>query len=335
MERSTLLMSSALGLYAVSMVEVPASFLAPGASVGGLRGAASPAALGSNSAGRTPLAGAAAGGLRYVAAGLAASAACMSLQAGKSSRRRVQRQAQQYTPGLLASALITAANEGGESLEVAQEMFALKKKFDEDDGETMRTLLGKEKPMTKEQITKSRQAAADLASLAITADGESWDDLVDKVYKPAKKGPKKTYDAVSAVKTLVPDMATKTLPKFVSFVDKKNMIASLPEVCTAYSTLLYKSQSVSPVIVRSAQTLSDAQKSAIEKKMKAKIGVEEVKLINVVEASLIAGFRIEWNFRDPVTMTGPKEKEDISFSRALERALLAKTGREDVEKSIV
>jgi len=317
-----------LGLYAVSMVEVPTSFLTPGASVGGLRGAANPAALGSNSAGRTPLAGAAAGGLRYVAAGLAASAACMSLQAKKSSRGRVQRKAAAYRPDLLASALLTAANEGGESLEVAREMFALKKKFEEDDAASMRTLVGAAAPMTKEQVTASRMAAADLASMS--AGGEPMEALIDKVYKPATSAPK-PYDAVSAVSSLA-EISSKTLPKFISFVDKKKMIGSLPEVCTAYSKMLYKSQAVSPVLVRSAQPLTDGQKSAIEKRMKTRLGVEEVKLITTVEEQLIAGFQIEWNFKDPVNLTSPADKEDITFSRAVQKAVIAKTGLDDIEK---
>mmetsp|Transcript_18057 Transcript_18057/g.25370 ORF Transcript_18057/g.25370 Transcript_18057/m.25370 type:complete len:96 (+) Transcript_18057:65-352(+) len=95
--------------------------------------------------------------------------------------------------------------------------------------------------------------------------------------------------------------------------------------------MLYKAQSVAPVLVRSAQPLSEDQQEKIKSKMQAKLGVQEIKLVTRVEASLIAGLQIEWDFADPMNYVDPKGKEDISFMRAIERAVKAKTGQETLE----
>mmetsp|Transcript_4606 Transcript_4606/g.11140 ORF Transcript_4606/g.11140 Transcript_4606/m.11140 type:complete len:321 (+) Transcript_4606:68-1030(+) len=320
MQRSSIIMAMALGLYLLSMVEVTTNFVA-GAQ---LRGATPQ--LTAPSSARVPLVGAAVDGMRVLAAGLAVSAACMSLQTQRRARTQVRAKAD---PTMFAAALLKAAKDREEDMQVAQEVLDLKKQFDDEKAMANfnAALLGS-KPMTADEAMKSRQACAALATLAAT-EGKGMEEVMGEVFKPSKGTT--TIDAVATVTKMVPNLESSTLPKFLSFINKKDALAQLPEVCKEYASMLYKSQSIAPVLVRSAQALSGGQKKTIEAKMTKRLGVEKVKLESRVEASLIAGLQIEWDFEDPVNLVDPQSREDISFSRAIERAVKAKTGQETLE----
>eukprot|EP00971_Amphidinium_carterae_P075830 1498278-Amphidinium_carterae.1 len=194
----------------------------------------------------------------------------------------------------------------------------------------MAVLSGAPKMMTRDEALRARTASSQLATMA-ASEGKGMLEVMDEVFKPARAGTAANVDTMTTVKKLLPGMESQTLDKFLSYVNKKDALSQLPEVCTAYTKMLYTKESVAPVLVRSAQPLSEAQEEKIKSKMLAKLGVQEIKLVTRVEASLIAGLQIEWDFADPVNYVDPKGQEDISFSRAIERAVMAKTGQETLE----
>ncbi|CAE8597629.1 unnamed protein product [Polarella glacialis] len=109
-------------------------------------------------------------------------------------------------------------------------------------------------------------------------------------------------DAVSLSKKLVEtmgNMKSTVVPKFVTFLAKKKRLISLKKIVNQFVTTLYQQQSIAPVTVKSAQRLTEAQQASIKAKMKAKLGVQDIKLIQEVDASLLAGFFLEWGYVDP------------------------------------
>jgi len=114
------------------------------------------------------------------------------------------------------------------------------------------------------------------------------------------------------------------MPKFIIFLSKKKRMLSLRKICSEYVKRLYFTQSIAPVKVTSAEKLTEDQKNEIKAKMTAKIGVQDVKLLEEVDGGLLAGFVVEWNYLDPEKMHCPTESLDYSMKSHLDKMALAK-----------
>merc|ERR1712032_1185469 len=99
-------------------------------------------------------------------------------------------------------------------------------------------------------------------------------------------------------------------------------LQGLQLIAEQYMTMLYNTQNIVPVRVKSAQPLTGEQKEAIKEKMKAKTGASDIKLICQTDPSLIAGFKIEYGFLDQDKAVTPTEGEDVSLKTYLENAAL-------------
>jgi len=114
-------------------------------------------------------------------------------------------------------------------------------------------------------------------------------------------------------------------PKYITFLAKKRRLKSLRAICEEYVSHLYNRESIEPVTVTSAATLSDEQVAKIKAKMTEKLDVRDIKLIQKVDLKLISGFKIEWLYTDPENPQVGSESIDLSLKSALEDA--AVTGR--------
>merc|ERR1712218_118119 len=127
----------------------------------------------------------------------------------------------------------------------------------------------------------------------------------------------------SMIKLLEPFQST-VVPKFIIFLAKKKRLNSLKMVSKEFVNKLYDSQSIAPVKVTSAQRLTEDQIQALKEKMLEKTGTKDIKLILQVDASLNAGFTVEWGFPDPEDLGTPTDGIDLSLKTILERAALNK-----------
>jgi len=114
-------------------------------------------------------------------------------------------------------------------------------------------------------------------------------------------------------------------PKFIKFLAKKTRLPQLGAICQEYVSNLYVMQSIAPVVVTSAEKLSKQHAEAIKDKMRAKIGVNDIKLVQHVNPNLIAGFRVEWGFTDPELLDAGSEMIDMTFKATVQKAALDAT----------
>merc|ERR1711988_1409388 len=78
--------------------------------------------------------------------------------------------------------------------------------------------------------------------------------------------------AALLIKKLGPWEST-VFPKFITFLAKKVRLDQLLGISESYVSTLYVQQSIAPVVVTSAEPLSDDQLATIMTKMQKKIGV--------------------------------------------------------------
>lgn len=83
----------------------------------------------------------------------------------------------------------------------------------------------------------------------------------------------------------------KHLLPFLSLLCKKHRISSYPDIKAEFVSLVEEGENVKTGIVYSAEKLSDEQLSSIEASLKAKTS-SEVRLSNVVDASLLGGVKV-------------------------------------------
>jgi ATP synthase F1 delta subunit len=114
-------------------------------------------------------------------------------------------------------------------------------------------------------------------------------------------------------------------PKFIKFLAKKTRLPQLAALCQEYVANLYVMNSIMPVIVTSAQKLTEEQANIIKDKMAEKIGVKDVKLIQRIDQHLVAGFKVEWGFTDPERLDAGSEMLDLTFKSQIQRAAVANT----------
>jgi len=129
--------------------------------------------------------------------------------------------------------------------------------------------------------------------------------------------------ASRTVRLLEPFEST-VMKKFITFLAKKRRLVALLPVCKEYVAALYFSQSIAPVLVKSASPLTKEQSESIKEKMKSKTESGDVKLINEIDGSLLAGFTLEWGYTDPEKLEGPTNGIDLSLKTYLEKKAIDK-----------
>merc|ERR1712187_683411 len=117
-------------------------------------------------------------------------------------------------------------------------------------------------------------------------------------------------DKANLIIELLQPLESTVLPKFLVFLAKKKRMCSLKKIVQQYVQTLYISQSVAPVKVTSASILTDDQKDQIKEKMKAKLEVDDIKLICEYDTSLLGGFKLEYGYTDPDTLLVPTYETD-------------------------
>lgn len=177
-------------------------------------------------------------------------------------------------------------------------------------------------------VTAYMQALSDAAekkdeAVSVTKDvmmiREKYDDedfLQELQYVNNEPSTTDLEKAQETVKLLAPFEST-VMEKFVIFLAKKKRTMALKPICKEYIASLYFTQSILPVIVRSAARLSDKQAEAIKEKMKEKTGCSAIKLVNEVDGSMLAGFVVEWGFTDPENLVAPTQGIDLSLKSFL------------------
>mmetsp|Transcript_14826 Transcript_14826/g.31057 ORF Transcript_14826/g.31057 Transcript_14826/m.31057 type:complete len:287 (-) Transcript_14826:283-1143(-) len=125
------------------------------------------------------------------------------------------------------------------------------------------------------------------------------------------------------VKLLQP-LESTVVEKFMVFLAKKKRLMSLMPICKEFTTSMYETQSIEPVMVRSPAKLTDEQLATIKAKMKKMTGASDIKLVNQLDGGLMAGFVVEWGFPDPTKMESPTSGIDLSLKTQLEAAAVDK-----------
>mmetsp|Transcript_83493 Transcript_83493/g.269130 ORF Transcript_83493/g.269130 Transcript_83493/m.269130 type:complete len:275 (+) Transcript_83493:104-928(+) len=119
-------------------------------------------------------------------------------------------------------------------------------------------------------------------------------------------------------------LESTVLPVFFRFLAKKQRFNGLGMIADYYMEELYKEQNIVPIRVTSAQTLTDDQKKSIRSKMKKITGAADIKLVSTVNADLLGGFKVEYNFLDADNMRGPENALDYSLKTVLQKAAVGK-----------
>merc|ERR1712232_1451583 len=101
------------------------------------------------------------------------------------------------------------------------------------------------------------------------------------------------------ISKLLGDTESTVLPKFVTYLAKKKRLESLKEIVNHFVIQLYKDMSIMPAVVYSAEPLTEEQEAAVKEKMVEKTGARDVKLVSKVDASILGGLKIEYDFMDP------------------------------------
>mmetsp|Transcript_102995 Transcript_102995/g.268305 ORF Transcript_102995/g.268305 Transcript_102995/m.268305 type:complete len:271 (-) Transcript_102995:182-994(-) len=119
-------------------------------------------------------------------------------------------------------------------------------------------------------------------------------------------------------------MESTVLPGFFRFLAKKRRFNGLSMIADYYMEELYKEQNIVPARVTSAQALTEDQKESIKAKMKKITGADDIKLVSSVNADLLGGFKVEYNFLDADNMRGPENALDYSLKTVLQKAAVGK-----------
>lgn len=119
-------------------------------------------------------------------------------------------------------------------------------------------------------------------------------------------------------------LESTVFPKFVRYLAKKKRLPMLKQALQNYVTTVYETQQIEPVLCKSAQPLTDAQKNTIKEKMKAKLGATDIKLICEVNPRLVAGLALEWGFVDPELLYCPTGGSELTMKMVLEKVSTSK-----------
>lgn len=147
-------------------------------------------------------------------------------------------------------------------------------------------------------------------------------DFLDELqYVLNETGTTELTKAQGMIKLLQP-LESTVFEKFVVFLAKKKRLAAVKPICQEFISTMYNNENIAPVVVRSAQRLSEEQIDSLKIKMREKTGCSDVKLIASVDASMVGGFVVEWGFPDPEDLSSPTEGVDLSLSNILRKKAL-------------
>lgn len=127
------------------------------------------------------------------------------------------------------------------------------------------------------------------------------------------------YQVAVGCVNLMGELQSTVFPKFVTYLAKKHRFRLLPVTLAHYMKTLYTSNSVEPVIVTSANALTDEQRETLINKLLSQTGAADIRLVERVDAKLIAGFTLEWDFEDPDSLETPSAKMDMSMQTHVSR----------------
>lgn len=123
---------------------------------------------------------------------------------------------------------------------------------------------------------------------------------------------------------LMSNLESTVFPKFMLFLSKKNRWGLLETVMDHYMRALYKTESIAPVNVVTANPLNDTEKESLKERMKAVAGASDVKMVIKVDPALVAGFKVEWDFLDPDNMLNAQQSIDMTMASHIKTAALRK-----------
>jgi len=123
---------------------------------------------------------------------------------------------------------------------------------------------------------------------------------------------------------LLAPLESEVTSKFITFLAKKRRLKGLPQIVEFYVNSLYREESIEPVVVTSAEELSEEQVDTIKEKMKERTGASEIKMVTKVEPALLGGFVIQWSFLDPDNLKTPTKSEDLTLKNMMKKAALGK-----------
>merc|ERR1711920_266248 len=119
---------------------------------------------------------------------------------------------------------------------------------------------------------------------------------------------------------------SEVFPKFVIFLAKKRRLKALYPICQEFVAFTYMRASIEPVTVTSAKPLTEDQVELIKNKMKEKLEVTDIKLIQKLDQNLLSGFKLEWGYVDPEDTAVGAETLDFSLKTQLDNAAIANGG---------
>jgi len=109
------------------------------------------------------------------------------------------------------------------------------------------------------------------------------------------------------------NLESTTVPAMIRYMAKMDLIGELQDTAETFLQMLYEDQKIASVIAKTAKPLTDAQVTALKNKLKVKLQVEDIKLKNVIDESLISGYILEYNFMDEDKMENPMQTVDASY----------------------
>jgi ATP synthase F1 delta subunit len=227
----------------------------------------------------------------YVAACLVSQAFVAPRPATTTRANRVAMRAESEPTGpiyVYMKALMEASAKKGESVPVTKDVMKYKATMEKPDEDLMKKM-----------------------QVEITEDGH-----------PHAFNDREVIQAQKMVALLGPWEST-VFPKFVTFLAKKDRLDQLLMMCQQFVVHLYDQQSIAPVVVTSAQPLTNKQAESIKDKMKGMLKVADIKLVQKVDSVLVGGFKVEYNFLDPENPDVGINCIDLSMKRAFEDAALS------------
>lgn len=123
---------------------------------------------------------------------------------------------------------------------------------------------------------------------------------------------------------MMTNLESTVFPKFMLFLAKKNRSGLLETMMDHYIRTLYKTESIAPVNVVTANSLTDAEKESLKERMKVVAGASDIKMVIKVDPALVAGFKVEWDFLDPDNMLNAQQSIDMTMASHIKTSALRK-----------
>lgn len=209
-----------------------------------------------------------------------------SCSSGRTPRTRLAAETNFVPAHVFTDALLTCASKAKESVAVTRDVLKVKK-------------------LLAETYTPFEQKMHEFVNMPLMDGVEKANGMLELINEETK-------------------LESTVFPKFVKYLAKKKRLNMLKKALDQYVVGVYDSQKIEPVVCKSAQALTDAQKKTIKEKMMAKLGVTDIKLICEVNPRLEAGLALEWGFVDPEKLYCPTGGSEFTMKMVLEKMSTSK-----------